>query len=104
MTVWDDARALIGEGEPDIALDLVDSFLKGRLSSSLAERVRPLLDTVVLLKARGRRLATSSIKGILTPNDTQVERARLDQAILGLIAEAEHMDNLRAPRVAVNLP
>jgi V8-like Glu-specific endopeptidase len=104
MTVWDDARSLIGDGEIDIALDLVEAFLKGRLDGPLTKRARPLLDTVIMLRARGRRLTTSSIKGVLTVTDAEIERARRDQSVLDLIGEAARMDNLRVPVAAVDLP
>lgn len=104
MPLWDETRALIGEGEADVALNLIETFLKGRLDGPLAGRARPLLDTVVMLRARGRRMAISSVQGVLTAAESEVERARRDQAVLGLINEVERMDNLRPPTVAIELP
>src|SRR5262245_14335968 len=104
MPLWDETRALIGEGEADVALNLIETFLKGRLDGPLGGRARPLLDTVVMLRARGRRMAISSVQGVLTAAESDVERARRDQAVLGLISEVERMDNLRPPTVAIELP
>jgi endonuclease G len=104
MTIWTDARTLVGEGETETALDLVESFLKGRLDGVLAKRVRQLLDTAIMLKARIRRRATASMRGLLTTTEADVERARQDLVLLELISEIEAMDTFRAPSASINPP
>lgn len=103
MTVWDEGRALVGEGEGEAALDLVESFLKGRVEGTQASRVRSLLQTVIMVQAQGRRLADRARRGTLSPSDAEVERARRDEAILGLIDEIARMDQSRPPTVSVEL-
>src|SRR5262249_6232712 len=92
LPLWDETRALIGEREADVALNLIETFMKGRRDGPLAGRARALLDTVVMLRARGRRMAISSVQGVLTAAEFEVERARRDQAVLGLTNEVERMD------------
>jgi V8-like Glu-specific endopeptidase len=104
MALWDDARSLIGDGEAEAALDLMEAFLRGRVGGPLAQRVRPLLDTVVLLRAQGRRLETNLLQGTLTAADYRVEKTRRDQAILGLTREVERVDNLPPPILVNELP
>jgi hypothetical protein len=104
MALWDDARSLIGEGEAESALDLMESFLKGRLAGPLGKRVRPLLDTVVLLRAQGRRLETNFLERTLTAAEYEADRAKRDQAILRLTREVERVDNLRPPVLISDLP
>jgi endonuclease G len=103
MTVWDEGRVLVSEGESQTALDLVEAFLKGGSKGARAGRARTLLEDVVMLRARSRRLADKVRRGTLTASETDVERARIDQAILGLVDEIERMDQLRPPTVSISL-
>src|SRR5258705_11011906 len=104
MSIWDDGRNLIGGGENLAALDLLESFLKGQVQGSRAARARTLLTDVVMLRAQSRRLLEAIRRGTLTENKIDVERARMDQAILSLIDEVERMDQLRPPTVAIEIP
>jgi hypothetical protein len=104
MTVWDDARSVIAEGESELALDLIETALKGRMGGALNRRARELFDTVLILRAQGRRLETGVIQGTIDPGTSQAERSRRDRAIISLISEVERMDALRPPQMNQVLP
>jgi hypothetical protein len=104
MALWDDARSLVGQGDANTALDLMETFLKGRLGGPLGQRARPLLDTVILLRATGRRLEANFIRGGLTTGEYEVEKTKRDHRILGLTREVEQMDHLRPPIFIHDLP
>jgi V8-like Glu-specific endopeptidase len=92
MTLWDDARTLIAEGETAVALDLLESFLKGQVDSSLTHRTRPLLDEALGFRARAKRIALKDRQNLLTTSELEVETARLDKQLLSLIAVVERLD------------
>jgi V8-like Glu-specific endopeptidase len=102
MSLWDEARSLIVEGEAETVLDMMENFLKGRLGGALNHRVRPLLDTVVLLRAQGRRLQTNLLDRTLTAEEFRVEQTKRDQSILRLTNEVERVDNLPPPSSHIN--
>lgn len=104
MTLWDGARALVGDGETELALDQLEVFLKGRLEGTSAGGVRLLLDEVLMLRGRGRRLAAKVRQNTVTASEAEAERARRDQSILALISEIERMDLLRPPAVSIRVP
>jgi hypothetical protein len=104
MTLWDGTRALVGDGETELALDQLEVFLKGRIEGRLAVRVRPLLDEVIMLRGRGRRLSARIRQNTLTASEAEAERARADQSILALISEIERMDLLRPPAASIRIP
>jgi V8-like Glu-specific endopeptidase len=103
MTHWDETRSLVGEGEADTALDLIEAFLKGRLDGPLGKSARSLLTTTIMVRARERRLTNNSVRGILSKSDAEAERANCDQAVLGLISEVERIDSRHAPVVTIDL-
>jgi V8-like Glu-specific endopeptidase len=104
MGLWDDARSLVAQGDADTALDLMETFLRGRLGGPLSQRARPLLDTVILLRATGRRLEANFIRGGLTGGEYEVEKTKRDHRILGLTGEVEQMDQPRPPIFTHDLP
>lgn len=104
MTIWDDTRNLIADGEPNVALDLVESFLRGRLGNEQRTQARSHLDTLIMLRAKNRQLATNMMRGLLTTADAGVQQARQDHAVLSLITEVERMDRSRSPSVTIELP
>lgn len=103
MSVWDEGRTLVGEGENLAALDLIENFIKGRMNGPAGNRVRPLLENIIMLRARGRRLSDKKRLGTLTNNDGEVEQAKIDEAILSLISDVERMDQLRPPTISVSV-
>jgi V8-like Glu-specific endopeptidase len=104
MTLWDGVRALVGDDETEPALDQLEVFLKGRTEGGSAARVRQLLDEVVMLRARVRRLAAKIRQNVVTASEAEAERARQDRSILALISEIERMDLLRPPAASIRVP
>jgi V8-like Glu-specific endopeptidase len=66
--------------------------------------VRLLLDEVLMLRGRGRRLAAKVRQSTVTASEAEAERARRDQSVLALISEIERMDLLRPPAVSIRVP
>lgn len=97
MSLWADARILVGDGEAEGALDLIDTFIKGRLQGAAAGSARALHDSLVLLRATGRRLAVDRMQGTVPQAEYDHRRARYEQSVLALIGEAERLDKRPQP-------
>ena len=102
-TVWDECRALVADDEPEAALGIAESFLKGRLDGSQGGQARRLLDSLVLARANGRRLTKRVIDGTLSAADEQAERGRSVRSLLALITEIERLDKTHSPLVPIDL-
>jgi hypothetical protein len=104
MSLWEDVRLLIAQGEPDSALNSLETFLRGRLDGALRTRARDMLDIVLLLRAQGVRLAREQMQGVTSERDVETRRSRRDKQILDLLGEVERIDQLHPPTVLIDLP
>lgn len=102
--IEDELRSLVSEGEANTALDLMRNFLVGRAAGPNGKMIKPMLDVAIVLGGRVKRLELNNIQGTITPSELEVQRARLDQAILGLIREVEHINSFHPPVVSIEFP
>ena len=84
-------RNLVEEGHSQSALDLADNFLKGRSSDASRVQIRPLLHSIILLRARARRFSINRLQGTASAPEIEAEEARFELAVLRLIDEIERL-------------
>jgi endonuclease G len=101
MGLWDDARRLLGEGELDTVIELVENFVDGRVDGPLAKRARPLLTELTLLRARRKRLAAEIRQGVITQSEARAENNKFMESVLGLVEEVERIETMRLPVVSI---
>jgi S1-C subfamily serine protease len=72
----------IQQDQAETAIENLLNFLKG-------SQDKENYDTIILVSARYHRLSKETSQGVITRQDAQIERSRIDQALLETIARLE---------------
>jgi len=76
---FEELTGWIQQDQPETAIENLLNFLKG-------SRDTENYNTIILVSARYHRLSRESIRGSITRQDEQIERSRINQALLETIA------------------
>ncbi len=79
MTLIDQIRDMIAEGETEKSLDELYKYVK--------ENNAEIIDTLVMLRSRMKSIEDSIIRGTMDDDDANLERAKINDAILRLLPQ-----------------
>lgn len=79
MTLIDQIRDMIAEGETEKSLDELYKYVK--------ENNAEIIDTLVMLRSRMNSIEDSIIRGTMDDDDANLERAKINDAILRLLPQ-----------------
>lgn len=100
MTLIDQIREMIAEGETEKSLDELYKYVK--------ENNAEIIDTLIMLRSRMKNIEDSIIRGTMDDDDANLERAKINDAILRLLPQLtpEYIakNKAAAPAYAVSQP
>lgn len=90
--IWDSIREFVRQQKLVVAVEILESWLKGRLDGPRRVQVRGWLDELILRLADARAVQINTRKGLTTAEQAAVEHRRISQSILSLVSEIEEDD------------
>jgi V8-like Glu-specific endopeptidase len=90
--IWDSVRELLRKGDLAPGIELVESWLKGRLEGPHKDEVRDWLDELILHFSGAKSVQIEARKGIITKEDEGVQLRQITRSVLALVNEIEDSD------------
>ena len=90
--IWDSARELVRQQKLVVAVEILESWLKGRLDGPQRAQVRDWLDELILRIGDARAVQIGTRKGLITAEQAAVELRQISLSILSLVSEIEEED------------
>ena len=91
--LWHQVRELVRDQEIDVAIQIMEAWLKGRLDNFPERRISAWLDELLLHSANFNRVSARARKGLIGDDAEAVALSRLSLNLLTLVKIIEDQDN-----------
>jgi V8-like Glu-specific endopeptidase len=102
--VWDDVRDLLRKGDLADAIEMIESWLKGRLDGPRKDKVRDWLDELILHFSSANAVQIEARRGTISKEDESVQLRQITRSVLALVSEIETADLPVSPMPAMEGP